>query len=674
MLEVTRKSNFRLRVIFAGLVLGLMYGVVVARAVDLMIVQGPQLKEMARRQHHRVMRLTPLRGSILDRNGMVLAESVPVESVYAHPNKVNNPAATANVLASILDEKEERMLEKLASSGKFIWIKRAVTPEQAETIKRNDLDGIVVIGEYARYYPQGSLAAQLIGFVGAYGEGLEGLERKYNELLAGSEESLVVQRDARGKPLYRSPESLPEPGGGDDIVLTIDARIQAVVEESLEKAVESSEAKSGIAAVMETRSGKILAMATWPEFNPNHFRKYSQESYRNRVVADVFEPGSTFKIFTLAAMVDSGQGGIYDEIFCEDGAYELDGSIINDTHAYGWFTVEEIIVHSSNIGAAKIGLKVGRDIMSSYISDFGFGKSTGIDLPGESGGIVRPFKNLSRVGLANIAFGQGIGVTGIQLISALNAIAAGGEYRHPKIIERIRNADGSTVRAVESDAPRRVASTESSRRITHVLANVVHGGGTGKKAAPVGYTVAGKTGTAQKVNFETGGYYGDRYVASFMGWAPAENPEITVIVVVDDPKGKPWGGTIAAPAFREIVERTLPMLGVLPDKEIIARHMLDERMSGNATFSSATQEAASNNNEGIVAGDGSSGNAIPDPCDNCMPDLVGLPLRKVLGVAGDFGVSVEIVGSGRVCSQLPPPGSRLDGIKKWRVELTVGPN
>jgi len=664
MIAPIRRYNFRLRIIVAGLVLGLMYGVVVARAVDLMVLQGPALHKLARKQHQRVEKLTPRRGPIIGSNGTVLAESVSVHSVYAHPRTIPDPAAAARKLAEILGEKQERLLEKLSGKSRFVWIKRAVSPEQAQAIKQSDIEGVVVVGEYARYYPQGSLAAQLIGFVGAYGKGLEGLELRFDQLLAGNEERFIVHRDARGNRIYQDLASLPEPRGGDRIVLTIDARIQAIVEEVLGRAVSKSEAISGMAAVMEVQTGKILAMAAYPGFNPNNFRNYEPQAYRNRFITDVFEPGSTFKAFTLAALLDSGDGAIYEEIFCEDGAFELDGRIINDTHPHGWFTIEEIVVHSSNIGAAKIGLKLGRDTMGRYAKNFGFGAQSGIDLPGESKGITRKYKNLSRVGLANMAFGHGIGVTGIQLLTAFNAIASGGKLIKPGIVERIEDSEGNPVRPWGQKVVRTVISPETVRDVTHVLINAVHGGGTGKLAAPSGYTVAGKTGTAQKVNHETGGYYGDKYIASFMGWAPGERPRITVLVVVDDPKGEPWGGSVAAPVFREIVERTLPIMGVLPDELVRKPAPLTSVSTGYSA-----DELADNSEELSDA----ARDQVPD-CETCMPNLLGMPLRRVLKMAHKFGVLVEVVGSGRAVNQTPLAGTPINGVIRWRVKLVTGPN
>jgi len=656
------RYNFRVRVLMAGLCLGLLYGVLIARAVDLMVIQGPKLREMAQRQHQRIERLAPKRGPILDFNGAVLAESVPVDSVYAHPNLILDPEAAAEALAAILGEKKDKLLDEFTSDSRFVWIKRVITPQQAKAVRRENIPGVVVVGEYARYYPQGSLGAHIIGFVGADGEGLEGLEKKFDRFLAGSEEKVVVQRDARGKPLYPDPKSLPEPRGGSRLVLTIDTRIQAILEEALDKALASSSAENAMAAVMESQTGRILAMAVRPTYNPNRFRDYPQQNYRNRFISDVFEPGSTFKTYTLSALIDSKKGSLLDEVFCEEGAFELDGHIINDTHSYGWFTVEEVIVHSSNIGAAKLGLKLGRDILGRYVSNFGFGSATGIDLPGESRGLVRPFKQISRTGVANMAFGQGIGVTGLQLLTSLNAIASGGKLIVPHVVDRIEDENGNVVQSFGPQVVREVLNPASVQTINKVLINVIHGGGTGKRAAPAGYIVAGKTGTAQKVNLETGGYYDDKYIASFMGYAPADKPRISVIVVVNDPKGEPWGGSVAGPAFKEIVERTLPLLGVLPDRNLQGYTDPTLVASADPTIMPAIVTAnVPATREAII-------------CAECVPDLTGLALREVLLEANRMGASVEAFGSGRVVSQKPAAGTMLEKGKKWRVELAIDPS
>lgn len=648
--------NFKARVIIAHVVLGLCFGAVLLRAVFIMVVNGPGYREMARKQHLRVEKLVPRRGAIVDRNGRVLAESVLVDSLYAHPGQVPDPEAASRILAPILRESEQNLLQLLASDKNFVWLKRALSPAQATAIKRNDIPGMALVSEYARYYPEGRLAAHIIGFTGTDGLGLEGIEHRFNAQLTGDEMSIEVERDARGRSIYTDSDTLPISRGGNRITLTIDVRVQQIVEEALDDAANNAQANIAFAAVMEIQTGKILAMASRPTFNPNDFKRYPQQNYRNRMISDMFEPGSTFKVFTLAAMLDTGVGKADDELFCEDGAFEVDGSIINDTSPHGWFTVEEIIVHSSNIGAAKMGLKLGRERLGDYVTRFGFGKPTGIDLMGENAGIARPMNKISRVGVATIAFGQGISVTGIQLLSAFNGIANDGQWLQPKVVDRIEDFEGNPVHVADGST-RRIISPETTREELRVLTNVIHGGGTGGRAAPSGYTAAGKTGTAQKVNLQNGGYYEDKYVASFLGLAPLEKPVISILVVVDDPKGEPWGATVAAPAFRQIAERVLPILGVLPEgssrplNEIIPNPVAVNQVAVNQV----TEPAAAEN------------------CAACMPNLVGLTQREILVAASARGAKVEIVGSGRVITQNPQPGTPIAGENRWWVRLVSDP-
>jgi len=658
--------NFNTRITVAYIILGLCFLVVLLRAFFIMVINGPAYREMARRQHLRVEKLVPRRGTIVDRNSRVLAESVLVDSLYAHPNQVPDPEVAARILAPILKESEENLMKSLASDKNFVWLKRALSPAQATAIRRNDIPGMTMVSEYARYYPEGGLAAHLLGFTGSDGTGLEGIEHRYNAQLTGDEMSFEVERDARGRSIYTDSESFPISRGGNRIVLTIDVRIQQIVEEALDEAVANAQANIAFAAVMDVTTGKILAMASRPTFNPNDFTRYPQQNYRNRMITDMFEPGSTFKVFTLAALLDSGIGKTDDEMFCEDGAFEIDGSIISDTSPHGWFTVEEIIVHSSNIGAAKIGLKVGREKLGDYIHRFGFGKSTGIDLMGENAGIVRPMNKISHVGVATVAFGQGISITGIQLLSAFNAIANGGQWVKPRVVENIEDSGGNSAR-IAADAPHRIVSPETSQEEIRVLSNVIHGGGTGKKAAPAGYTAAGKTGTAQKVNLQSGGYYEDKYVASFMGLAPVERPVISILVVVDDPKGEPWGGTVAAPVFRQIAERVLPILGVLPEGA-------DRPLNEIVPKAVAANQAAPAPQTPQIRVAQAAAPAASGTCATCMPNLVGLTQREILKAAAARGAKVEIFGNGRVVTQKPEPGTQISGENRWWVRMASDPN
>lgn len=666
--------NFRKRVFVAGGIFVFCFGLIVGKIIYLMVIEAPQLRELAQRQHTKTIKLVPKRGPILDREGRVLAESVLVDSLYAHPNQMQDPQAVARVLAPILKVSESELLKLLDQSKSFVWIKRTLKPEEASAIRKliTPKDSpwkkvLVLIPEYARYYPEGVLAAQLIGFSGDDGSGLEGIEKRYDPTLSGEALSFVVERDAGGRTIYPSPDVIPNSSGGNRLVLTIDSRLQQIVEDALDEVMITTNAERAMAGVMKVDTGEILAMAVRPTFNPNDFKRFDPALYRNNFVTDIFEPGSTFKSFTLAGVLDTHALKSDDEFFCEEGAFEIDGSIINDTHSYGWFTVEEIIVHSSNIGAAKMGLKLGREKFEEYIRRFGFGEPTGIEITGENPGIVRSMRKISRVGVATISFGQGIGVTAIQLLSAFNAIANNGVWIKPTIINRIEDAQGNVV-FTAAPQTRKVVDSDTAKEMTRIFTNVVHGGGTGGRAAPNGYLAAGKTGTAQKVNHQTGGYFEDKYVGSFVGFVPAKNPAITILVVVDDPKGVPFGGAVAAPAFKKIAERSLPLLGVLPDN---ARDPIANVAQQVAPVTIGTPATPAFTNAVNLAP--YFVRQKPSICSTCMPDLLGMTLREVLVVASQRKVHVDIAGEGRVISQLPPVGTPLAGVNRWWVKLANDP-
>lgn len=669
--------NFRKRVFVAGGIFVFCFGLIVAKIVYLMVIAAPELRELAQRQHIRRIKLVPKRGPILDRESRVLAESVLVDSLYAHPNKLKDPRAMAAVLSPILNVPESDILKLLDLSKSFVWIKRTLKPDEASAVRKLISskaspwkDVLVLIPEYARYYPEGVLAAQLIGFSGTDGSGLEGIEKRYDVTLAGEPLSFLVDRDAGGRTIYPSPDAIPNSTGGNKVVLTIDARIQQIVEDALDEVMISTGAERAMAGVMKVDSGEILAMAMRPSFNPNDFQRFDPLVYRNNFVTDIFEPGSTFKSFTLAGVLDTHTLKSDEEFFCEEGAFEIDGSIINDTHFYGWFTVEEIIVHSSNIGAAKMGLKLGRERFEEYIRKFGFGEPTGIEITGENPGLVRSMKKISRVGVATVSFGQGIGVTPIQLLTAFNAIANKGVWVKPTIIKRIEDAHGNVI-LTSTPATRKVISEETAKEMTRIFTNVVHGGGTGGRASPDGYIAAGKTGTAQKVNHLKGGYFDDKYVGSFVGFIPAQNPAITILVVVDDPKGVPFGGAVAAPVFKKIAELSLPLLGVFPDnaKNPLANIVKQSIQPTSASISGGQSPI-------ITALAFSPVNSLAPkvvPCSKCMPDLLGMTLREALFLASHQDAHLDFVGEGRVTSQFPQPGTFISGESRWWVKLANDP-
>jgi len=493
-----REKWARIRIIIIGTVFGLLFLTVVGRAFYLQILQHENLVKKADKQHQHKVDLTPARGSILDRNGTTLAESIHMDSCYAEPRRISDVDGTAGVLAPILGIPKNELVAKLSVNKAFIWIERWLAPEVATRVRNMKLPGIGFAPESKRFYPNMEIAAHVIGFTGRDPNGLEGIELKYDSTILGNTGYMITERDALGRNIAIKNTVIKDSSPGKSVILTLDKTIQFIAEKELAKAVMENNAKSGMALVMESDTGKVLAMANYPTFNPNAYSRYSLAQLRNHAVADSFEPGSTFKIFTIAAALDSGSIKATDLYNCENGTYRIADRTIHDDHPHSRLTVSEIIKYSSNIGSAKIGFKIGEEKLSSYLRNFGFGGRTGIDLPGESPGNLK--RHWYGIDLATISFGQGVSLSTIQLVSALSAIANGGNLMRPYLVEQIIDDNGTVVQKFEPQVVRRVVSPETAHKVTKMMETVTGEGGTGTKAALDGFRVAGKTGTAQKVD------------------------------------------------------------------------------------------------------------------------------------------------------------------------------
>ena len=436
-----REKWARVRIIIVGTVFGLLFLTVVGRAFYLQILQNENLVKKADKQHQHRIDLTPARGSILDRNGTPLAESIHMDSCYAEPRRIKDVDGTAAVLAPILGIPKSELVAKLSINKSFIWIKRCLAPDTAARVRNMKLTGIGFAPESKRFYPNLEIAAHVVGFTGRDPNGLEGIELKYDSTILGNTGYMITERDALGRNIAIKNTVIKNSSPGKSVVLTLDKTIQFIAEKELAKAVIESNAKSGMALVMESDTGKVLAMANYPTFNPNAYSRYSLAQLRNRVVVDSFEPGSTFKVFTIAAALEAGLVKPTDMYNCENGIYRIADRVIHDDHPHSRLTVSEIIKYSSNIGAAKIGFKLGDDRLTSHLRNFGFGGRTGIDLPGESPGNLK--RRMYGIDLATIAFGQGISLSAIQLVSAMSAIANGGNLMRPYLVERILDDNGT---------------------------------------------------------------------------------------------------------------------------------------------------------------------------------------------------------------------------------------
>lgn len=548
-----KQAKVRILLLAILIAIGLSAGI--SRLFYLQAFKNNELSKIAVRQHQKTVALEPLRGTIYDRKGRVLAVNLDVESVYAVPSEIENTYEAARRLSKLLNEDFRVIERKLKSDKGFVWIARKLDPNISTRIKNEDLEGIGFIKESKRFYPKKELFGQLIGFAGLDNTGLSGIEARYDEFLKGEDGFIILERDARGSHIFPSSGYKP-PVKGRDIILTIDEGIQYICERELDKAIQKTRAKSGMIIGMDPKTGEMLAMAIKPSFNPNEFIKYAPEEWRNRIVSDPYEPGSTLKVIVASAALEDKVASPSEPMFFGEDKIDIDGEIIHDTvKEKGRLSFRDVIKRSSNVGAVRIGMRLGKERLYSYLKSFGFGERTDIDISGESKGILRQTREWSKRSIGTVSLGQEIGVTPIQLITAFSAVANNGWMMKPFVVSEIRDGD-KIVRKVYPEIKKRVISAETAAEMTRILTSVVEGG-TGERAAIEGYRVAGKTGTAQKIDPKTGLYSDKYFVSSFIGYAPAEDPQIALLVVIDSPEGIAWGGSIAAPVFKSVAEDVL---------------------------------------------------------------------------------------------------------------------
>jgi cell division protein FtsI (penicillin-binding protein 3) len=541
---------------------GLSFAVIVSYLYSVQIVRHDDLKARARRQYIRQLTLRPERGRILDRQGGVLATSIPVPSLFAAPDQVKQPETTAMALAEVLGQPSKQLRRQLASNASFVWLARQVAPEVAARVQALALPGIHVQHEMRRYYPKRYLAGQVLGFVGIDGHGLGGLEYQYDELLFGQSRQVTLQRDARGRQVGLGSAGATPPPRGADIQVTLDEWLQHLAEREIARQVEELQARSGHVIIVQPRTGDILAMASYPFFNPNDYRNSAQHAWRrNRTITDPVEPGSTFKLVVATASLEEHTVRPEELFFCENGTWRHGGRRIRDHDPYEWLTFNEVFEYSSNICTIKISERLSSFRLYQYIRRFGFGERTFVDLPAESAGQLRPPPEWSGFSHASLSIGQEIAVTPLQLVMAYAAVANDGILMRPRIVRRIET--GSTGRTFPPYERWRVLSPSTVERLKTILRGVVLRG-TGRQAAVEGYTVAGKTGTAQKVEPGHGYYSHRRVVASFVGFVPVEEPQLAILVILDEPRKARWGGAAAAPVFRRIAQQALRYLQMPP--------------------------------------------------------------------------------------------------------------
>lgn len=558
-------KQIKLRVIIIGAIFTFFFIIIGVKAMYLQVFRCSWLSQKAADQYEVSFKSSGKRGTIFDKNLREMAVSIEVTSIAAHPAQIENPKNAAKLLSKALKIDSKMLAKKLNSKKKFVWIKRKVTPKEAEAVKKLNMDGLDFIPEHKRFYPNKTLAAQLIGFTDIDDHGLEGIEFNYDDDLSGEVFQYTVLRDAYGRG-FEAENMNGISSSGKNIVLTIDSTIQYIAEKALAETVENFSAESGMAVVMVPKTGAILALAQVPLFNPNALERFNRKFWRNRIITDPFEPGSTMKIFSAAAAIESGSSSPNSIFFCENGAYKMGRHIIHDTHEHGWLSLQQIIKYSSNIGAIKFSAITGPEYLSRTLQNFGFGSKTGIDCPGETAGSLPPFRRWTKVDTGTISFGQGVSVSALQLIAATSAVANKGILMKPYVVQAITDHNGRLIKRFGPSKIRKVISEKTAETLSRIMQTVITEGGTGVNAALEGYSVCGKTGTAQKID-ENGGYSSEKYVASFVGFAPVENPKIAVLVVVDEPQKQHYGSIVAAPAFKAIAQKTLDYMHIAPKRK-----------------------------------------------------------------------------------------------------------
>lgn len=656
-MKINEKKWIRFRIYCVAAMLFLCLFIVLGRAYQLQVLQRDRLGALARAGYRGVVKLPPKRGTIYDRDGHELAISVQVGSVYAHPHQVKDKRKTAQRLSHPLGESERTLLSLLESERPFVWLKRQIDPDSARGVEAMAIEGLGVTSETRRFYPGKDTASHLVGFVSGDNEGLEGLERKYDALLRGPQDSLIQMRDALGRSFSVS-RPIPYAKGLHDLVLTIDKAIQYKAEKVLKAAMDKTRAKSGQCLTLDPATGEILAWAVVPAFNPNVFSKYRPEVWRNRIVTDCYEPGSTIKAFLLAAALEEGAvrpSKLYD---CEQGRYAFGGRIIHDTHKYGLLSVAEIITKSSNIGAVKMGQSLGYETFGRYLKRFGFGTATGIDVPGERAGFVRVEKKARPIEQATMFFGQGMTVTSLQLAMAMGAIANGGNLMKPQLVKAVFDHAGRVVKKSEPEVLHRVISESTARQVAAILEGVVEKEGTAPEAAIPGFRVAGKTGTGQKVDPATRTYSRTKYTASFVGFVPADRPRLVILVVLDEPRTGHYGGIIAAPVFREVGSWSLNAIRVNPTPVVAEQN----------------EKSGSREEAGRVLSD-EEGGAMRElqvslrAEAGILPDFRGLTMREVVAEVRSLGLDLNLEGTGLAFQQNPKAGVPLKGVALVKVSF-----
>jgi cell division protein FtsI (penicillin-binding protein 3) len=653
------RATLRRRLVVVAAVLGLWVTAIETRLVYLQIFERADLLARAERQQERTQSVPAKRGDILDRRGRVMATSVDADTIIAVPTEIDDPAGVAAKLCAALgdcDAKERKgIAERLGKRRSFAYVRRQAAPDQAQRIAALNLDGIGFMKESKRFYPNKELGAHLLGWVGIDNKGLSGLEYTYDPQVRGKAGTILIHTDARRHAFSRFERP---PTSGSTIELTIDQNLQHIAERELHAGVVENRAAGGTVIIMNPHTGEILAMANEPTFNPNAYRDFGDDDRRNRAVQDLYEPGSTFKVVTASAAIEEKLMPLDAIIDVSGGQIRIGNRVVHDTHNYGALSFTDVIVKSSNVGAIKIGMKLGTARLSDYVARYGFGKPVSPDFPGESPGIVWSPEKWTESALASVAMGYQVGVTPLQMVAAVSAVANGGVYVEPRVLRAVYRDNRRF--AVQAKTVRRAISSDTAAAMTGIMEGVVERG-TARAAQIPGYAIAGKTGTAAKL--VNGRYSASDWNASFVGFVPSRNPALAIIVVTDSPHTKGHtGGVVSAPVFKRIAEESLRYLGIGPTVNPGTPVLVARRADPTAPQASAADE-----DEPVVS-------LVNDGPANTVPDLRGMSARDALRTLVKIGMNAHVSGDGFVVSQEPEAGAPIEADAVCRLVLDRWPS
>lgn len=616
--------------------------IVLVRGAFIQIFPNERLESLKRRQFETSIQIRARRGAILDRNGKELAASVPSYSLFADPKVIQDPYTVAWKLSRTLKLRKSEVLRNLRlRNRRFVWMKRQLPEKQMQEIRGWNEPGLGFLEESKRIYPNGNLLAQALGFVGSDGRGLEGLELQFDKELRGGWKNVLLPRDARGRPLLPNGRLLTDVPDGSDVQLTIDAELQFILEQELHGALVQHQATRALGLIMDPHTFEILAMATLPTFDLNSASRVSNDLKRNRLVADAFEPGSTMKAVLLAAALEKKAIRPNSRFFCENGRFKVGDKWISEAdahHRFGWLTTTEILAKSSNIGSTKIAFELGAESLHESLVDFGFGQKTGVELPGEAKGILQSLPWRPHL-LANVSFGHALTATPLQITASYAAIANGGLMKTPQIVKAILNSEKDEADPKEPREGRRVIEATTDATLKLMLSAATADQATGVNARIPGYPVAGKTGTAQKVDLEKGGYLTDAYISSFVGMVPVSDPRFVIYIALDDPKRGYYGSEVAAPIFARVAQFAVRRAGVTPilltEKNVVSGSVAKANEKRTPLQEKVREELLQ---------------------QDTFPKLIGLTLREALARVKEKSPAVRVRGHGWVVRTIPEAG------------------